>query len=100
MARPDGGGARWTEYRLQRAHGHAGYLREAYHGGPYVTKYLMAEAFTHPERVAAIPAQTLRARLPAAVLMHMYREHKLYGDGKDPSRIDITDLKGPCATSA
>ena len=68
--------------------GGLGYLREAYHGGPYVTKYLVAEAFDAPEGEAAIPAQTLRERLPAAVLMHMYREHTLYGGGKDPAVID------------
>ena len=26
-------------------HGHVGYLREAYHGEPYATRYLAAEAF-------------------------------------------------------
>ena len=26
-------------------HGHVGYLREAYHGGPYATRTLVAEAF-------------------------------------------------------
>jgi hypothetical protein len=46
--------------------GHVGYLREAYHGGPYVTKYLVSEAFEDAEGVAAIPARTLRERLPAA----------------------------------
>jgi hypothetical protein len=68
--------------------GHVGYLREAYHGGPYVTKYLVAEAFAAQGREAAIPAATLRERLPTAVLMHIYREHKLYGGGKGPARID------------
>jgi hypothetical protein len=73
--------------------GHAGYLREAYHGGPYVTKYLVAEAFASRDSRAAIPAQTLRARLPAAVLMHLYRENKLYGGGEDPSHVDLADLE-------
>src|SRR5262245_61512376 len=72
--------------------GAVGYLREAYHGGPYVTKYLVSEAFDAPEGEAAIGAQTLRERLPAAVLMHMYREHRLYGQGKDPAVIDIDKL--------
>jgi len=69
-------------------HGHVGYLREAYHGGPYVTKYLVAEAFAAEDGESTIPAQTLRQRLPVAVLMHLYREHKLYGGGNDPARID------------
>jgi hypothetical protein len=74
-------------------HGYAGYLREAYHGGPYVTKYFVAEAFASKTGEAAIAASTLRARLPAAVLMHLYREHKVYGGGKDPSRIELADLE-------
>jgi hypothetical protein len=73
--------------------GHVGYLREAYHGGPYVTRYLVAEAFADWEGVASIPAKTLRARLPTAVLMHLYRENKLYGGGKDPSRVEFADLE-------
>jgi hypothetical protein len=73
-------------------HGHAGYLREAYHGGPYVTKYFVSEAFDAPEHEAAIPAQVLRERLPTAVLMHIYREQKLYGEGRDPSRIELGQL--------
>src|SRR5262245_9069313 len=73
-------------------HGHVGYLREAYHGGPYVTKYFVAEAFAADEGEAAIPSQRLRARLPIAVLMHIYREHKLYGQGRDPAVIEFGAL--------
>lgn len=72
--------------------GDVGYLREAYHGGPYVTKYLVAEAFDCESGEATIPARTLRDRLPTAVLMHIYRHHKLYGNGKDPARIEIEKL--------
>jgi hypothetical protein len=72
--------------------GDVGYLREAYHGGPYVTKYLVAEAFEAPEGEAAIRAKTLRERLAAAVLMHMYREHTIYGQGKNPAVIDLAKL--------
>jgi hypothetical protein len=74
-------------------HGHVGYLREAYHGSPYVTKYLVAEAFESAEGVAAIPAEVLLDRLPAAVLISMYREHKVYG-GPDPAvlNVDRNDL--------
>jgi hypothetical protein len=42
--------------------GHVGYLREVYHGGPYVTEYLVSEAFNAPDGEAAIPACTLRER--------------------------------------
>ena len=79
-------------------HGHVGYLCEAYHGGPYVTMYFVAEAFDTPDGEAAIQASVLRDRLPAAVLMHLYREHKLYGDGKEPARVhDLAALKAAIA---
>jgi hypothetical protein len=39
-------------------HGHVGYLREAYHGEPYATKYLVREAFKGLNR----------CRIPAAVV--------------------------------
>jgi len=66
--------------------GDVGYLREAYHGAPYVTKFFLQEAFENNGE-AAIPAAVLRERLPVAVLMSLFREHKLYGDGKDPAMI-------------
>src|SRR5262249_42581317 len=53
------------------------------------TKYLLSEAFDAAEGEASIPARILRERLPTAVLMHLYREHKLYGEGRDPSRIEL-----------
>jgi hypothetical protein len=77
--------------------GDVGYLREAYHGGPYVTKYFVAEAFEHDSGEATIPARALRERLPTAVLMHMYRDHKLYGNGKDPAKIEIENLPAALA---
>lgn len=80
-------------------HGHVGYLREAYHGGPYVTMYFVAEAFDSADGEATIQASVLRDRLPAAVLMHLYREHKLYGDGKDPAQVhDLAALKAAIAS--
>lgn len=56
-------------------HGHVGYLREAYHGEPYVTQFMVSEAF---EQDAAIPAKTLRARLPRAIALCKQRYRKLY----------------------
>ena len=55
-----------------------GYLRENYHGGPYVTRYLVREAFEVEEHEAAIPAAVLRERLPAAVMLAIYRDHVVY----------------------
>ena len=47
--------------------GEVGYLREAYHGGPYATRYIVEEAFEdspdYPHEVH-IPAKELRKRLP------------------------------------
>ena len=71
--------------------GEAGYLREAYHGGPYVTRWLVQESFdeswydaaTEEERDNfkghAIPAATLRARLPAAIFLALARHAVIYG---------------------
>lgn len=43
--------------------GATGYLREAYHGGPYATKMLVREAFESETCEAEIPASILRERL-------------------------------------
>lgn len=43
--------------------GHVGYLREAYHGGPYATKILVREAFEAENCRAEIPAAVMRERL-------------------------------------
>lgn len=43
--------------------GEVGYLREAYHGGPYATKILVREAFEADNAEAEIPAAVLRERL-------------------------------------
>ena len=56
--------AQGTGYSI--AHGHIGYLREAYHGEPYATRVLVPEAFdrvAHPSG-APIPAATLRNGFP------------------------------------
>ena len=57
-----------------------GYLRENYHGGPYVTRYLVREAFEAEEHEVAIPAAVLRERLPASVMLAIYRDHVVYGE--------------------
>ena len=44
-------------------HCHAGYLREAYHGGPYATHILAREAFESESGEAEIPAAVMRERL-------------------------------------
>jgi len=48
--------------------GDAGYLREAYHGGPYATQVLLEEGWNDGDRDEegnfSLPASTLRKRLP------------------------------------
>lgn len=70
--------------------GNVGYLREAYHGGPYVTKYLLQEGFKRG--TAKIPAKTLRKRLPISLAIAIHRNAKLYGKGNDPIHVTFEDL--------
>lgn len=71
-------------------HGHAGYLREAYHGGPYATRYLVPEAFDSPNGEAQIPASVLRERLPETIKLAKEREQKVYGRKGDIPDDDPT----------
>lgn len=74
-------------------HGNVGYLREAYHGGPYATAYLITEDWDQqPDEGFQIPAVELKQRLPAAVLASIYRHHVLYGENDDPGLIGLGDL--------
>lgn len=50
-------------YGFSTTSGHVGYLREAYHGGPYATKILVREAFEADNCAAQIPAAKMRERL-------------------------------------
>lgn len=59
-------------------HGHVGYLREAYHGEPYATKFLCREAFSAPNCAANIPAKILRQRLPEALRLTQERYETIY----------------------
>jgi hypothetical protein len=68
-------------------HGHVGYLREAYHGEPYATHFLVKEAFESKDgRRAAIPAAVLRRRLPKALRLVEERERAVYRE-TSPRRI-------------
>lgn len=59
-------------------HGHVGYLREAYHGAPFATFYLVAEAVDSPSGQAKIPAKMLRERLPETIRLAKERERVVY----------------------
>ena len=68
--------AKQTEAWLTTGAGGTGYLREAYHGEPYATKHLCAEAFEMGE--ARISAAVLRERLPHTLDLAEERDRKLY----------------------
>lgn len=64
------------------AHGHVGYLREAYHGEPYATRVLVPEAFDHetyPDG-APIAAATLRKRLRKTLATARARQLLIYDE--------------------
>jgi hypothetical protein len=64
--------------------GAVGYLREAYHGDVYATRVLVPEAF-EGDCNAAIPAATLRERLPATIGAHILRHANTYNEAIDES---------------
>lgn len=66
--------------------GKVGYLREAYHGEPYPSRYLVSEVFEGPT-VAEIPAQVLRERLPETIRLAEIRARTVY-DLTDPADIE------------
>lgn len=81
--------AQYTGFSI--AHGHVGYLREAYHGEPYATRVLVPEAFDHeayPEG-APIAAATLRKRLRKTLATARARQLILY---KEPSGSEETKM--------
>jgi hypothetical protein len=91
--------ARWKEQTENEAkaqmtgfsavHGHVGYLREAYHGEPYATTFLVKEAFDAESREAKIPASVLRARLPRTIELARERAIKVYGETGEIARARV-----------
>jgi hypothetical protein len=81
-------------------HGHVGYLREAYHGEPYATKYLVREVFEGRNGEAKIPASVLRERLPETIRLAKERQREVYGrkgeipddDPEIQSFVDFVEL--------
>lgn len=69
-------------------HGNDGYLREAYRGEPYATRFLCKEAFKNGE--AQIAAKILRKRLPETLKLVEQRERKLY---KQTDKKEIEKVK-------
>lgn len=85
---------------LSIEHGHVGYLREAYHGEPYATKYLLAEAFGSESAKAQIPAEVLRERLSHTLDLVRERERVVYHqtDEKEIEKVvqSFTDFVELC----
>ena len=69
--------AQYTGFSVK--HGHVGYLREAYHGGPYATKVLFPETWADENAEARIPNSLLRERVPKAIEAAVTRERTVYG---------------------
>jgi len=59
--------------------GSIGYLREAYHGEPYATRFLCQEAFESATGQSPIRASVLRERLPESLRLAEKREREVYG---------------------
>jgi len=78
--------------------GNVGYLREAYHGGPYATDFFLKEATKPPEYEAKIPSSVLYERLPATLELVKLRYKKIYDedlkDGDPPlmAYVDFCEL--------
>ena len=68
--------------------GHTGYLREAYHGVPYATKFLCREAFESATCRAPISAEVLHARLPETLRLAEERERQVYEE-TDEHEIEL-----------
>ena len=79
-------------------HGHVVYLREAYHGEPYATRYLVPEAFENGR--AQIPAAVLRERLPQTLALVEERERTIYDNYDEESIAEVkqsfTDFVALC----
>ncbi|MBI4289120.1 MAG: hypothetical protein HY671_11935, partial [Chloroflexi bacterium] len=91
--------AQLTGYSVK--HGHVGYLRESYHGEPYATRHLVAEAFEDPECLAKIPAAVLRERLPETIRLAKKRLRVVYKrkgriPDDDPVIQSFTDFVALC----
>lgn len=66
--------------------GAQGYLREAYHGGPYATKVLLPELWQddiNPLEGVPMPARVLRERLGPTLSAALQRQLKVYDSPPD-----------------
>ena len=76
--------AQYTGFEVSGKAGVAGYLREAYHGGPYATQVLAPECWKTEDQRTTLDAQTLRKRLPQAIATAHDRAQKVYDAPSHP----------------
>lgn len=69
--------------------GEVGYLREAYHGSPYATKYLVEEAFEDGAGDVHIPAKELRKRLPLTKDIVIQRFKEVYKEEIEEDNVFV-----------
>ena len=69
--------------------GEVGYLREAYHGGPYATHYLVEEAFEDGADDVHIPAKELRKRLPLTKEIVIQRFRDVYKEEIEEDNVFV-----------
>ena len=71
-----------TGFEVSGRAGSHGYLREAYHGGPYAMKVLLHECWEQeqPEDRLSFSAATLRERLPDAIDAAVIRYKLIYNE--------------------
>lgn len=74
--------------------GRTGYLREAYHGGPYATRVLVPEGFGEVCEAEGLTPEILKERLPRVLLAALCRDLMLYQGGKNPADWgEFSDMK-------
>ena len=69
--------------------GEVGYLREAYHGGPYATHYLVEVAFEDGADDVHIPAKELRKRLPLTKEIVIQRFRDVYKEEIEEDNVFV-----------
>ena len=82
--------AQYLGFEVSARAGSVGYLREAYHGGPYSTEVLVPEGFEDDsEDGVPIPVETLRERLPAAIQAAHERGRTVYKNPEGDPTMEL-----------
>lgn len=85
--------------------GHNGYLREAYHGGPYATQILLPECWEEEGMIEEsekrygyrIPVEKLKERLPYVMLASLIRHYLKYENSEQENNdLDLAAALARC----